>query len=501
MRQQIQQNPTPKSSAPCKILRVGFRVGEKWIEERYLRSQKDVSIGQSHINTFMLSEKGLPERFPLFQVKKSRYILHFLENWRGTLQLNGQTYTLSEATSLGVAQPIGFIQPNATCASTPSAQKVQVYQLALPKDAQGRLLLDQSTVLFQLVTPPAICQQAHIPKVTKSTYKSTEWLFALALLISFIGHLGLIHWSYVVGPIPEPVQDNLPIQFPLKNQLPKPKRTDITFHWTPAQPPKPRQKVTQSKPKKTQKNNKKKRSRKRRKKRRVWKRPKPTKKPIAKKSTTTHNTVKKQPVQKPETAPNPTPNNRRQKMRARVASTGLLGLLSGASKGSAGKLLKNSKGLERTFARALQGTTPSQVAQATAQSKRRVAKPTKVHSNPGFCKTLQRRALRKGSSLRESSTDYYTNPHRPFPLGKWLALHKDELRSCYEFKIREKQPLQGKIQLLVRVHTSGQAHVQIKKDTVGQGVAQCLQRTISCLSFPKPKSKIQSLYIPFVFNP
>ena len=169
--QAVQQKP----SGP-KVLRIGLIQGGKIVEERIIRKRETVTVGSSEKNHFVVTAEGLSSRFELFQLVGADYILNFTEDMRGRVGLAGGVKELDELRKSG------------------GARKAQGYfQVKLSDNSRGKVVVGDTTLLFQFVAPPPIQPRPQLPAAVVGGFiAGIDWLFTAFVMFSFMTHFGFI---------------------------------------------------------------------------------------------------------------------------------------------------------------------------------------------------------------------------------------------------------------------------------------------------------------------
>ena len=167
------------AAALPKVLRIGIIQGGKIIEERIVRRRETVMIGPSEKNHFVLTAPELPSaRFEMFETRGGDYVLNFTERMDGRVSLKGQVIELGEARSSGKAPRRG-----------------KYFQLPLNDQARGKVVVGDSTVLFQFVAPPPIQPRPQLPAAVRGgVFRSMDWFVTALWAVSFLLHAGIIVW-------------------------------------------------------------------------------------------------------------------------------------------------------------------------------------------------------------------------------------------------------------------------------------------------------------------
>jgi hypothetical protein len=162
-----------------KVLRIGIVAkGGRVIEERIIKQRGPVTIGTSEKATFTIGSDLLPERFTLFELSGNDYALNFIDGMSGRLAL---PTGISELSALrGTAKKSG-----------------NVYQVRLGEDTRGRVVVGETTILFQFVTPPPPQPKPQIPLSIQGGIANTiDWNLAIIAAFSFLLHFGFIGAMY-----------------------------------------------------------------------------------------------------------------------------------------------------------------------------------------------------------------------------------------------------------------------------------------------------------------
>lgn len=157
-----------------RALRVGV------LEDGAIRDERvhigAVSVGRDEGATIALGGSELPGRFELFRRSASGWVLRFPADARGRVAAGGQAHELGALVAEGRARQAGG-----------------VFELVLPSDARGKIVLGRSTLLFQLVVPPPARTRPRLPaSVRNGTLQSVDWVFTSFVLASFVVHFGVV---------------------------------------------------------------------------------------------------------------------------------------------------------------------------------------------------------------------------------------------------------------------------------------------------------------------
>lgn len=194
-----------------KVLRIGLVQGGKVIEERVIKQRTHVTVGPSEKSTFVLPTKAVPPTFKLFELVGNDYCLNFLDGMAGRVSLK-----------TGISDLAG-LRAQARRVQQGSAQ---AYQLPLNEEARGKVVIGETTFLFQFVAPPPVQPRPQLPVSVKAGL-SIDWTTTIIAAFSFLFHFGLIGSLYSDWT-DRPIDDDLAIQQLIETvkQLPPPKEDE-----------------------------------------------------------------------------------------------------------------------------------------------------------------------------------------------------------------------------------------------------------------------------------
>nr|MDQ3037068.1 energy transducer TonB [Myxococcota bacterium] len=162
-----------RSSGP-KVLRIGVIQGGKIVEERIVRQRETVTVGSSERNHFIVP--GMPPRFELFQLVGADYILNFTADMRGRVGLPGGVQELDQLRASGAARNAGTH-----------------WQVKLSDTSRGKVVIGDTTLLFQFVVPPPVQPRPQLPAAVVGGFiAGIDWLFTAFVMFSFMSHFGFI---------------------------------------------------------------------------------------------------------------------------------------------------------------------------------------------------------------------------------------------------------------------------------------------------------------------
>ncbi len=158
-----------------KVLRIGLIQDGKIVEERIIRRRETVSVGTSEKNHFIVQAGGLPARFELFQLVGNDYILNFTPDMRGRVGLPGGVKQLEQLRQSGARSAGGY------------------HQVKLSDASRGKIVLGNTTLLFQFVVPPPVTPRPQLPAAARGGFvKSIDWLFTAFVVFSYMTFFGFI---------------------------------------------------------------------------------------------------------------------------------------------------------------------------------------------------------------------------------------------------------------------------------------------------------------------
>jgi hypothetical protein len=166
-----------QASGP-KVLRIGLVQDGRVIEERIIKQRTSVTIGSSEKAIFVLPTPNIPSQFKLFELIGSDYYLNFLDGMTGRVAL--QSGITDIAALRGQAKKVG-----------------NAYQVRLTDEARGKVVVGNTTFLFQFVAPPPPQPRPQLPLAVKGGLASQiDWNLTIIAAFSFLLHFGVIGAMY-----------------------------------------------------------------------------------------------------------------------------------------------------------------------------------------------------------------------------------------------------------------------------------------------------------------
>src|SRR5688572_29546571 len=126
------------ASTGPRVLRIGIIQGGRVVEERIIKQRTSVTVGASEKNMFVIPGGDLPQNFRLFELIGSDYYLNFTPSMKGRLALSTGLSDLSDLRGQARTGSQG------------------AHQIQLTEDSRGKVVIGDTTFLFQFVAPPPI---------------------------------------------------------------------------------------------------------------------------------------------------------------------------------------------------------------------------------------------------------------------------------------------------------------------------------------------------------
>ncbi len=160
-----------------KVLRIGLVAAGRILEERIVKQRTSVTVGPSEKSMFVV-QANVPAGFKLFELIGTDYYLNFLDGMTGRVAL---ATGITDLVALkGQAKRVG-----------------PAYQVRLTDEARGKVVVGETTFLFQFVAPPPIQPRPQLPLSVKGGLASQiDWNLTIIAAFSFLLHFGLIGAMY-----------------------------------------------------------------------------------------------------------------------------------------------------------------------------------------------------------------------------------------------------------------------------------------------------------------
>ncbi len=166
------------ASTGPKVLRIGLIQGGRVVEERIIKQRTTVTVGANEKNMFVIPGGDLPANFRLFELVGSDYHLNFTDTMKGRLAL-----------------PTGVSDLNVLRGQArPGSQGG--HQIQLTEDSRGKVVVGDTTFLFQFVAPPPIQPRPQLPVSVTRGAASVDWPTTVIAAFSFLVHFCAIGAIY-----------------------------------------------------------------------------------------------------------------------------------------------------------------------------------------------------------------------------------------------------------------------------------------------------------------
>jgi len=456
-----------------KILRIGIIQGGKIIEERLLRKRETVTVGESTKNTFSLALPDLPKRFPLFVLKGQVYELAFIDKMQGRIS----------------SKEGGVVDLKSLKSQKLVKKKGNTYAFPLTPDTRGKVQVGDVTFLFQFVTPPPLPAKPKLPAVARGgLIRSIDWVFAIVLVLSFLGHSGMIAFAKSQPRPPESTLDDMDERF-MKVIMPKKKKEKPKVE-------------TGDKAGSTEKAAKK------------------VAKKAEKKSDGDAGGKKSKKAAMSEEDAARAAAQRRAEIAKRVASKGLLGILGSTGEGGAtsGMNVVDVFGeghISGDLDAAFSDVTGVGVADAEGARTSRggggggaegevadIGALKSSGASGGGGMGSKKRATVRGSI--KSAAPEVDGALDSAALQRAVRRKMGAVKACYEKQLKRNPNLSGKIVIVFMVGGNGRvSSVEVDQNTMGnKEVGSCIVRQVKRWIFPKPEGGEEAeVVLPFVFAP
>ncbi|HET7545357.1 MAG TPA: AgmX/PglI C-terminal domain-containing protein [Polyangiaceae bacterium] len=161
-----------------KVLRIGVVQGGRVSEERIIKQRTHVTVGPSEKNMFVLATSNVPATFRLFELVGNDYHLNFLDGMTGRIAL-----------PTGISD-LSLLKGQARRTSQGA------YQIRLTEDSRGKIVIGETTFLFQFVAPPPIQPKPQLPVAVLRGASAIDWNTTIIAAVSFLLHFLLLGSIY-----------------------------------------------------------------------------------------------------------------------------------------------------------------------------------------------------------------------------------------------------------------------------------------------------------------
>jgi hypothetical protein len=165
-----------QSTGP-KVLRIGLVAAGRILEERIVKLRTSVTVGPSEKSMFVI-QANVPPQFKLFELIGTDYYLNLLDGMTGRVALASG---ITDLVALkGQAKRVG-----------------PAYQIRLTDEARGKVVMGETTFLFQFVAPPPVQPRPQLPLSVKGGLGAQiDWNLTIIAAFSFLLHFGLVGAMY-----------------------------------------------------------------------------------------------------------------------------------------------------------------------------------------------------------------------------------------------------------------------------------------------------------------
>src|SRR3954471_823580 len=161
-----------------KVLRIGVVQGGRVSEERIIKQRTHVTVGPSEKNMFVIATSSVPASFRVFELVGNDYHLNFLDGMTGRIAL-----------PTGISD-LSVLKGQARRTSQGA------YQIRLTEDSRGKVVIGDTTFLFQFVAPPPIQPKPQLPVAVLRGASSIDWNTTIISAVSFLFHFLLLGSIY-----------------------------------------------------------------------------------------------------------------------------------------------------------------------------------------------------------------------------------------------------------------------------------------------------------------
>ncbi|HYP97743.1 MAG TPA: AgmX/PglI C-terminal domain-containing protein [Polyangiaceae bacterium] len=161
-----------------KVLRIGVVQGGRVSEERIIKQRTHVTVGPSEKNMFVIATSNVPATFRLFELVGNDYHLNFLDGMTGRIAL-----------PTGISD-LSLLKGQARRTSQGA------YQIRLTEDSRGKVVIGDTTFLFQFVAPPPIQPKPQLPVAVLRGASAIDWNTTIIAAVSFLFHFLLLGSIY-----------------------------------------------------------------------------------------------------------------------------------------------------------------------------------------------------------------------------------------------------------------------------------------------------------------
>ena len=164
------------AQAGPKVLRIGLVTSGRIVEERIVKQRTTVTVGASEKAMFVIQASQIPAQFKLFELIEGGYSLNFLDGMTGRVALATGITDLNAMK--GHARRVG-----------------NAYQVKLTEDARGKVVIGETTFLFQFVAPPPIQPRPQLPLAVKGG-NQIDWRLVIICSFTYLFHFAPLGYLF-----------------------------------------------------------------------------------------------------------------------------------------------------------------------------------------------------------------------------------------------------------------------------------------------------------------
>ncbi|MGC4092085.1 MAG: AgmX/PglI C-terminal domain-containing protein [Polyangiaceae bacterium] len=161
-----------------KVLRIGVVQSGRVLEERIIKQRGHVTVGPSEKNLFVIASSLVPSSFRLFELVGNDYHLNFLDGMQGRIAL-----------------PTGISDLNVLKGQARKTSQ-GAHQIRLTEDSRGKVVIGDTTFLFQFVAPPPVQPKPQLPVAVLRGASAIDWNSTIIAAFSFLFHFMLLGAVY-----------------------------------------------------------------------------------------------------------------------------------------------------------------------------------------------------------------------------------------------------------------------------------------------------------------
>jgi hypothetical protein len=165
----------PRPAGP-RVLRICLVQRGRIVDERVIAGRGELTVGTTEECQFVVAGADVPPAFRLFERRGDEVLLHLLDGMRGRVAGASGVSDVAELARTGERVRVGGAEATTT---------------RLAGDARGKLVLGDSTFLFQLVpAPPAAARPALPSSLASGLGADIDWTTTIVAAFSFLVHFG-----------------------------------------------------------------------------------------------------------------------------------------------------------------------------------------------------------------------------------------------------------------------------------------------------------------------